>query len=137
MIFRRFWIGIFWAIWTICIPNESWEHSEFKFDMKKYNLLWKIWRKSNFFLISPHFWWDCFFRIENFSKKFIYTPHFFFHQLVQNKLKDKVMKFDTPTFITHRMTIDWMSGGLIQPPPGLFRVKTELLWADHSPSAQF
>ena len=32
----------FWVIWTICTSNESWEHSEFKFDMKKCNLLWKI-----------------------------------------------------------------------------------------------
>ena len=25
----------FWAIWTICTSNQSWEHSQFKFDMNK------------------------------------------------------------------------------------------------------
>ena len=40
----------FWVIWTICTSNESWEHSEFKFDMKKCNLLWKIRRKSIFLI---------------------------------------------------------------------------------------
>ena len=40
----------FWAIWTIWVSNQSWKCSEFKFDMKKYNLLWKIWRKSAFLL---------------------------------------------------------------------------------------
>ena len=38
----------FWVIWTICTSNQSWEHSEFKFDMKKCHLLWKIRRKSIF-----------------------------------------------------------------------------------------
>ena len=40
----------FWAIWTICTSNQSWENSKFKFDMKKYNLLWKIRHRSDFLI---------------------------------------------------------------------------------------
>ena len=40
----------FWAIWTIWVSNQSWKCSEFKFDMKKYNLLWKIRCTSEFFI---------------------------------------------------------------------------------------
>ena len=40
----------FWAIWTIWASNQSWKYSEFKFDMKKYNLLWKIRCTSEFFI---------------------------------------------------------------------------------------
>ena len=40
----------FWAIWTIWASNQSWKCSEFKFDMKKYNLLWKIRCTSEFFI---------------------------------------------------------------------------------------
>ena len=71
----------FWATWTICTPNQSWEHSRFKFDMKKYDLLQKKFAKINslmiFFMNSPHFRWDSFFRNENFSNNYISTPHFF------------------------------------------------------------
>ena len=102
--------------------------------MKKYNLLWKIWRKSNFFLISPHFWWDCFFRIENFSKNFVYNSQFFFHQRVYKKLNYKYTKFGIPTLTTHRTTSDQTLVVLIPPPPGLFRVNSvSAYWTTYPP----
>ena len=56
--------------------------------------------KIKFFLILPHFRWDCFFRNSNFSKNFIYTPHFFFHPRVHKIINYKYTKFDTPNFAT-------------------------------------
>ena len=62
--------------------------------------------KIKFFLDFALFLVRLFFSYRKFFEKIYIQPPIFFHQLVQNKLKDKVMKFDTPTFITHRMTID-------------------------------
>ena len=94
----------FWATWTICTPNQSWEHSRFKFDMKKYDLLQKKYAKINFFMISPHFRWDSFFHNENFSKNYICIPNFFLHPRVQKTLNYNYTKFYTPNFITDKVT---------------------------------
>ena len=39
---------IFCHISTICISNESSDHSKFKFDIRSYDLLFKIMRKNDF-----------------------------------------------------------------------------------------
>ena len=98
----------FWATWTICTPNQSWEHFRFKFDMKKYDLLEKKVCKNqffyDFFMILPHFLWDSFFRNENFSNNYISTPIFFLHPRVQKTLNYNYTKFYTPNFITDKVT---------------------------------
>ena len=58
----------FWVIWTICTSNESWEHSEFKFDMKKCNLLQKIGQKSFFLRFCLIFGGIFFFETQIFRK---------------------------------------------------------------------
>ena len=37
---------------TICISNESWDHSEFKFDIRSYDLLLIIMWKNDFSIFS-------------------------------------------------------------------------------------
>ena len=39
---------IFSLISTICISNQSWDHSKFKFDIRSYDLLFKIMWKNDF-----------------------------------------------------------------------------------------
>ena len=78
---------------------------------------------NQFFMISPNFRQDFFFRNENFSKFFINNPQFFFHPHVHKMLNDKYMRFDNPSHLIHRMPSNWMSCGQIVTPPGLLRVK--------------
>ena len=100
-------LRIFWIhIW----------HEKVSFVMK--NLM-----KIRFFMISPHFRWDFFFRNSNFSENFIYTPQFFFHPRVQKMINYNYTKFDTPNFITDKVTSISKRDGCDTPPPTFLRVK--------------
>ena len=48
----------FCHISTICISNESWDHSKFKFDIRSYDLLFKIRHRNDFsiFLYRRNCW---------------------------------------------------------------------------------
>ena len=68
----------FWAIWTIWASNQSWKCSEFKFDMKKYNLLWKLGVRASFLfsvaakLLTCRIWQRAAAKPYNLSKKFLH-----------------------------------------------------------------
>ena len=98
----------FWATWTICTPNQSWEHSRFKFDMKKYDLLQKKYAKINFFMIFLWFrliFGEIHFFVTKIFRTIIYPPPIFFlHPRVQKTLNYNYTKFYTPNFITDKVT---------------------------------
>ena len=78
--------------WTICISNESWNHSEFIFDVKKYYCVWNFLKKldfkKNFFSIFE----EKKISIANFLKNFFYNPPIFFLRMILNTKNGNYMK---------------------------------------------
>ena len=74
----NFWnFVVFCPIWTICISNENWKHSTFKFDIKNWTCYKKICIKSVFQNFHPIFDRIFFFFETRFFQKIYYTtPHF-------------------------------------------------------------
>ena len=77
---------------TICISNESWNHSEFKSfpqNMIGFEKTSKI-HKINFFL-NENFWRKKILNV-NFSKKKFYDPPIFFSKIIINTKNEKYTK---------------------------------------------
>ena len=75
---RNFWkFVIFRPTWTICISNESWKHSTFKFDIKNRICFEKICENKILKNFRPIF--DSIFFCETpiFRKFFLTTPYFY------------------------------------------------------------
>ena len=76
--YYNFWkFVIFCPTWTICISNESWKHSTFKFDIKNRTCYKKICVKSVFQNFRPIFHRIFFFLKLEFFKKIIIQPPIF------------------------------------------------------------
>ena len=74
---HNFWkFVIFRPTWTICISNESWKHSTFKFDIKNRICFEKICENKILKNFRCNFDSIFFFRNANFSNFFYTTPYF-------------------------------------------------------------
>ena len=124
----------FWLTWTICTSNESWRHSEFKLDIIKYNLFWKFLRFWIFQIFRHGFFEKKIFRTENLKNFQIQHPKFIFSTYFKHQ-KWKLHEGLTPltSSQTKRQASKWQ-GGLIQPPPGLFRVNISRPWKIVAPN---
>ena len=84
--------GNFPPTWTICISNESWNHSEFIFDVKKYYCVWNFLKKLDFKKIFFSIFDGKKISIANFSKIFFYNPPIFFRRMILNTENGNYMK---------------------------------------------
>ena len=78
--------------WTICISNESWNHSEFIFAVKKYYCVWNFLKKLDFKKIFFSIFDGKKISIANFSKIFFYNPPIFFRRMILNTENGNYMK---------------------------------------------
>ena len=106
----------FWPTWTICTSNESWEHSEFKFDIKntiyyEKNCIKRVFQ--NFRLI---FYGIFFFETQNFWKFLYTTPKIFIIHLFLRPKMEITWRFDTPNFIPDKTASLQSRRGQIPPP---------------------
>ena len=83
---------------------------------------------NQFFMISPNFRRDFFFRNENFSKFFINNPQFFFHPHVHKITNYKYIDFYTPTLTTDKVTSISKRYGCLAPPSTFLRVKGQVVF---------
>ena len=78
--------------WTICISNESWNHSKFIFATKKCYFVWNFLKKIGF----QKFFFSNFegkkISIANFLKNFFYNPPIFFLRMILNTKNGNYMK---------------------------------------------